>query len=354
MLRLRKHSSKKVGTPQGTLVHVGKKYSDKTKISLTQYTREYSKKTKIESIEECIKLLDDDSVFWLDVTGVHDTNTIQSIGDSFGISSLTLEEIMNTTQYPKIEEFQNYLFVVARTFFYGQTSRKVKYYNISIIIGKNFVITFQEKENELFKPIEDRIRNESSLLRKKKNDYLFCSLLDIIVDQYFPTVEHIENKIESIEAAVTDNPNEKLLHDVYQLRQEVVVFSKIVRSERELLNTLLHKDKEFIETETIRYIHDVYEHVIHLLETLDSYRENITGLHELYLSTISNKMNEVMKTLTVIASIFIPLTFIAGIYGMNFQYIPELGLHDGYFIILSIMVLVAVMMTLFFKKKGWI
>ena len=353
MLKLRKHSSKKVGSPQGTLIHVGEKYSDKTKISLTQYAGEYCKKNQIESVSEFPKL-DDNSVFWLDVVGVHDAEIIQKIGDAFGISNLTLEEIMNTSHLPKIEEFQNYLFVIARTFFYGQSSKKPKYSNISLILGKNFVITFHEKENDLFKHIEERINNESSLLRNKKNDYLFCSLLDTLVDHYFPTIEHIENKIEKIEVAITDNSNEKLLHDVYHLRQEVVIFSKIVRTERELLNTLLHQDQKFIETETIRYIHDVYEHVIHLLETLDSYRENITGLHELYLSTASNKMNEVMKTLTIIASIFIPLTFIAGIYGMNFAYIPELGVHEGYFIILGIMISVAAIMVLFFKRKRWI
>lgn len=353
MLKLRRHHSKKLGVAQGTLIHVGEKYSDSVKIQLVQYTQNNIKQSNQESISECIKTLDGTSVFWLQITGVHDSKIIQQIGDSFGISNLTLEEIMNTNQQPKIEQFQEYIFVNTRIYYFDNTTKTTKYENLSIILGKNFVITFQEKENDIFKPIKDRINDNNSLLRKEKNDYLFCTILDTIVDHYFPTLEHIENKIEKIESEIS-SLDRKIQHDIYQLRQEVVIFSKILRPQREMLNMLLHNDSDLIDSKIRPNIHDVYEHVIHLIETLDVTRETITGLHELYLSTISNRMNEIMKMLAIIASLFIPITFVAGVYGMNFAYMPELDSPYAYPAVLISMAMMILLMFYYFKKKKWV
>lgn len=352
MLKLRKHSSKKLGLPQGTLVHVGHKYSDHVKIQQIQYTSDYLREIQVESIPDCLKSLDDSSVFWLQVIGIHDARIIQQIGDVFGISSLTLEEVMNSNQHPKFEEFQDYLYVNTRTYYFEQETGKSKYENISIILGKNFVITFQEKDDGVFKTIQDRLREKNSLLRSKKNDYLFCTILDTIVDNYFPTLEHIETKIDDVESRISLS-DKKIQHEIYQLRQEVTIFSKILRPQREFLNMLLRSDSELIEEKISRNIHDVYEHVIHLLETLDLNRENLTGLHELYLSTISNRMNEVMKMLAIVAALFIPITFVAGVYGMNFQYMPELSSPIAYPVVLVGMAATTISMFYYFKKKKW-
>ena len=353
VLKFRKHSSKKIGLPQGTLVHIGDKYSEGTKIQQIQYTQDNARQISVESVSECSKSLDESSVFWLQVTGIHDPKIIQQIGDSFDISNLTLEEVMNTNQHPKIEEFQNYLYVNTRTYYFDKASDKARYDNISIILGKNFVITFQEKENTLFESIQNRINDKNSLLRKGKNDYLFCTILDTVVDHYFPTLEHIEEKIEKIESRVSSS-DKKTQYEIYQLRQEITVFSKILRPQREFLSMLLHSDSDLIEARTSRNIHDVYEHVIHLLETLDLNRENLTGLHDLYLSTISNRMNEVMKMLAIIASLFIPITFVAGVYGMNFQHMPELNSPVAYPAVLVGMAATTISLFFYFKKKKWV
>ncbi len=353
MLRLRRHYSQKMGLPQGTLVHIGKQYEKEIKLELVKYTKDTFQKFEIKSISEC-ESLDDSSVYWLNVIGIHDSKIIQDIGNFFEISNLTLEEIMNTNKHPKIEVFENYIFVIARTYFYGSTHKKANFENVSAILGHNFVITFQEKENEVFKFIKQRMDDSNSLIRNKKSDYLFCAILDSLVDHYFPTLDNLGTKIDQIESSITQKQDEKLLHTIYHIRQETLIFSKILRPEREILNLLLHGQQNLIQKETLPYIHDVYEHIIHLLETIDSYRENITGLHELYLSTISNKMNEVMKMLTIIASLFIPITFVAGVYGMNFQYMPELNSQFGYPLVLIAMASITGSLFYYFKKKKWI
>lgn len=354
LLKFRKPSTKKPGLAQGTLVHVGEKFSEKVNFSSIRYNQQNFEKLEVDHIQDVLKYIDDSSVFWLNVVGVHDPKVIQQIGDSFGISNLTLEEIMNTNQHPKIEEFENYIFTLLRTYYYGQTKKMANFENISIILGKNFLITFQEKENDVFASVVDRIQDKNSLLRKKKTDYLFCSIIDTIVDHYFPSLDHLGYKMEKIEAKIVSKSDENLVHKIFQLQQELSIFSKTLRPEREMLNSFLHKDNKFVSADTPRYIHDVYEHVIHLIEILESYRETVTGLHELYLSTISNRMNEVMKMLTVIASLFIPITFVAGLYGMNFQNMPELSSPIAYPLVLIGMTVTSISLFFYFKRRKWV
>jgi magnesium transporter len=353
VLKLRKPSSKRPGLPQGTLVHVGTKYSEDVKISLIRYGQEKVEQIEVKSVKECANFLDNSSILWLNIVGIHDIQVMQQIGELFSISNLTLEDIMNTNQQPKIEEFENYLFLVMRPLYYGETHKKLNYENLAIILGKNFVISFQEKENFLFKGIIERLQDSNSTLRKRGADYLMCSIIDSTVDHYFPTLEHLGLKMEKIEERIISKIDEKILSEIYRVRQEIILFSKIVHPEREVLNSLLHKGV-FVDEKTLRYIQDVYEHVIHLIESVDTYRDNITGLRELYHSTLSNRMNEVMKMLTVIASLFIPITFIVGLYGMNFQYMPEYSSPIAYPIVIITMIGISMSLFFYFKKKSWI
>jgi magnesium transporter len=350
--KTKKEVLQKVGLPPGSLIHVGEKKTANVKITLINYNEDSFKEQELKSIDDCIPYLETRTVTWINIEGVHDEKIIEKIGKTFQIDHLTLEDIMNTNQRAKIEDFGNYLYFVLQTVFFQ--NKKIFSENLSIILGKNFVLSFVERENSVFKTIRDRIKNAAGQIRKKSNDYLAYALIDTITDDFFPALEQVSKKLEKLEGDLISNSTKETMNEIHNLKREIIFFLRIIKPIREITGHLQRESSENIQEDIKSYFRDVHDHVIHLIETLETYSEIDTGLYQLYLSSINNKMNEVMKVLTLIASIFIPLTFITGIYGINFANMPGLDSTNAYLILLIIMAIIACSMTVLFKKKKWI
>ncbi len=353
MPKLIKKVSRKAGLPPGTVVYVGKKRTEKVKIEVIDYTETKLVAKEAEKIEDCFPLMQKPSVTWINITGVYQTGVIEKIGKAFNLHPLTLEDITNTNQRPKIEEFDNYVFIVLRMLFYNEKTNDIESEQISFVVGQSYVISFQEKELDIFDPIRHRIANVKSKIRKLGNDYLFYSLIDAIVDSYFVTLEKIGWKIEDAEDDITANPQPETLKVVHNLKQQLILLRKSVWPLREVVNSLYRAESTIIENRTRIYFRDVYDHTIQVKDIIETYRDIVSGMLEIYLSSVSNKMNEVMKVLTIIATIFIPLTFLTSIYGMNFDFMPELGWKWSYPILWTVIITVTVIMLVLFKKRKW-
>ncbi len=346
--------SKKKGLPPGTIVHTGERRGGKATISVIDYDEKGVREKAVKKVEGCYEFKGNKRTTWINVDGVHDVNVIEKIGKHFGVHPLVLEDIANTEQRPKVEDFEDYLFIVARMFYNGQKEGEVESEQISFILGKDFVISFQENEGDIFDSVRKRIRDGKGSMRKMGPDYLLYALLDAIVDNYFVILEGAGERVEDLEEALTLNPSNKTLQDIHRMKRDMIYLRKGIWPLREVINTLTRNESKLIKKGTMRYLRDVYDHTIQVIDTIETYRDILSGMVDLYLSSISNKMNEVMKVLTIIATIFIPLTFITGLYGMNFQYMPELGWVHGYPFALGIMLLVALVMFVYFKRRKWI
>ena len=267
---------------------------------------------------------------------------------------LVLEDIVNTSQRPKIDDYNDYIFLVAQMMYYDADEQIVNE-QISFILGKNYVLTFQEAEGDVFDMLRDRIRNGKGRVRQHGSDYLLYALIDSIVDHYYAIIETMGNKVEELEDQLFEGiREEEITNEIQTLKREILKIRRAIFPLREIINRIEKSESSLIEEKTQRYFSDVYDHVIQISETIEIYREMIWSLMDMYMTNISNKMNEVMKVLTIIATIFIPLTFIAGIYGMNFEYIPELQLKNGYFYIWGLMILIFIGMLYYFKRKKWL
>jgi len=349
-----KRRSHKAGLPPGSLVHIGKRKVEKTRITIMDYDEERFQEKEAKTIEECFPFKDTPTITWVNIDGVHDVDIVERIGRHFGVHPLVLEDIVNTGQRPKMEDFEDYIFLVVKMLTYDQKDGEINAEQVSILLGPHFVISFQERQGDVFDPIRDRIRNSKGRIRKAGADYLAYTLLDAIVDGYFIILENLGERIEILEDAVIENPTSETLQVINSLKREMIMLRRSVWPLREVIGALDRGGSPLIHESTVTYLRDVYDHTIQVADTIDSYRDMITGTRDTYLSSLSNRMNEVMKVLTIIATIFIPVTFIAGIYGMNFQFMPELGWRWGYFVVLGIMAAVAVVMIGFFKKKNWL
>jgi magnesium transporter len=349
-----KRISKKAGLPPGTLVHVGEKKTEEVRIRLIDYDEEHFQEREIETVEECFPFKDKPTITWINIDGLHQVDVIEKLGIHFDIHPLVLEDIMHTGQRPKAEDFEEYIFVVLKMLYYKGKDDQIKAEQISLVLGSNFLISFQEQEGDVFSAVRDRIRNGKGRIRKTGSDYLAYALMDIIVDQYFVVLERFEEKIESIEEQLLSNPARQILDSIHAMKRDMIFFRKLVWPLREVVGGLARGESSLISQPTEIYLRDVYDHTIQVIDTIESLRDVLSGMLDIYLSTISNKMNEVMKVLTIMATIFIPLTFIAGVYGMNFKYMPELEWHWAYFAALSVMVGVAVLMVWYFKSKRWL
>lgn len=349
-------SSKKVGLPPGSIIHVGDQKIDDIKITVYDYDKEYLQIKEIKNIEELFLYIDTPTVTWIDINGIHDTELINEIGTHFQIHPLVLEDILHNNQRPKIEDFDKYLYIVLRMFYVDENDSELQVVSeqVSLILGQNFVISFQEASGDTFDPIRMRIQKSKGRIREMGSDYLMYVLVDSIVDNYFVVLEKMGERIETLEEGLLDNPNHEHLEELYLLKNEVIYFRKSVWPMREVTNNLLRDDYSFISKVTRIYIKDAYDHIIQIIDSIETYRDLLAGLMDIYLSSISNKMNEIMKMLTVISTIFIPLTFLAGVYGMNFQYMPELHWKWGYPILWIIMAFIAFSMYVYFKKKKWV
>lgn len=351
---MQKRKSDKTGLSPGSIVHIGEQKVDQVKISLIDYNNEKHDIKILSSIEDAYSHRDTETVSWINIIGLHDPNILQDIGTHFDVHALTLEDIVNTEQRPKIEIFDEYIFIVLKMIFYSDKRETIETEQWSIILGNKFVITFQEKEGDLFDPIRTRIKIQKGRLRRRGADYLTYALIDIVVDNYYLIVENIGEILESIEEEVLENPDKTIPQKIQSFKKDLLWLRKTLWPLREAISNLNKQETELIVESTTPYLQDLYDHTIQVVDTLETFREMATGILELYQSTVSNKMNEVMKVLTIVASIFIPLTFIAGIYGMNFENMPELKWPFGYFMAWTLMILIGAMLVIVFRKRKWL
>jgi magnesium transporter len=354
-----KKTSHKTGLPPGTLVHVGTERFEKTRITVIDYDLGMCEEKELKTIEECFPCKDTQTVTWINLDGVHQIDVIEKIGKHFNLHPLVLEDIVNTGQRPKIEDFDDYLFVVLKMLYRDENEQETQAEQVSLIVGPQFVITFQEKVGDVFNPVRERIRNGKGRIRKMGPDYLAYALIDSIVDNYFTILEKLGEEIEEMEKELVGDPKPQILQSVNRLKTELLFLRKLIWPLREVISGLQRGESSLIKETTGIYLRDVYDHTIQVIDTIETFRDLASGMFDTYLSSVSNKMNEVMKVLTIIATIFIPLTFVAGIYGMNFNpdvsllNMPELNWKYGYVTTIGVMVLLALVMVYYFKRKKW-
>ena len=354
MPRLIKKSSDVAGLPPGTLVHVGEKRTEHVKITIIDYDGEEIREQVCKNIEECLAYKDKSTVTWINIDGIHQVDIIEKVGKHFDFHPLLLEDIANTEQRPKAEDFDDYVFIVLKMLYYDEKEGEIITEQVSIVLGQNYVISFQEREGDAFNRVRDRIRNNKGRIRRKGPDYLAYALLDAIVDSYFAILEKFGEILEDMEEELIAEPKPETLHNIYSLKREMISLRKSIWPLREVVSGLERRGSELIKEDTHIYLRDAYDHTIQVIDTIETYRDMLSGLLDLYMSSISNRMNEVMKVLTIIATIFIPLTFIAGVYGMNFRNMPELGWGWGYPLTLLVMILIVIMMMFYFRSKKWL
>jgi magnesium transporter len=352
--RLKKAAKKKMGLPPGTLVHVGEKKAEKVRISIIDYDEAHVEEKEAKAVEECFPFKDKPTVTWINVDGLHEVNLIEQLGAHFGLHPLLLEDILHTEQRPKLEDHEAYLFVVLKMLYYNGEAREIQAEQVSLILGSNFVISFQEREGDVFKYVRERIRNSKGRIRKVGSDYLAYALIDAIVDNYFIILEKLGETIESIEEELVTSPTPETLQTIHHLKREMIFLRKSVWPLREVISALDRGESPLIQESTDIYLRDLYDHTIQVIDSVETFRDMVSGMLDIYLSSVSNKMNEVMKVLTIIATIFIPLTFIAGIYGMNFQYMPELGWRWGYPLVWFVMGSILITMMVYFRRRKWL
>ena len=347
-------SSKKPGSSPGTLVYVGDRKHEKVKITVIDYDARNFEEREVASIEDCLSYKEKDTVTWINISGIHKLEIIKSLGERFALHPLVLEDILNTDHRPKMEDFDDYLFLVLKMLHAPNEEESIEYEQISIILTPRVVISLQEYEGDIFDPVRERIRNAKGRIRKKGTDYLAYALLDIIVDYYFNIFERIGERVEELQEIVLSDPKSEVLKEIQELRQEMISLRKSIWPLREVINTLVRDDSPLISADVTVYLRDVYDHTIQVIDAIETFRDMISGMMDMYMSSVSNKMNEVMKVLTIIATIFIPMTFLAGIYGMNFKFMPELEWPWAYPLLWMVMIAVFLSMMAYFKRKRWL
>jgi len=350
--RTLKHN-KKIGLSPGSIVYTGNKETQKLFIESFDYNSETIQEKVHANIEDVFHYKTTETVTWINFNGLNHVDAIEKIGKEYHLHSLTLEDIVNTSHRPKIDEYDNYIFIVLNMLYYDNDEQFISE-QVSFILGDTYVLSFQEAEGDFFNPLRERIRLAKGRVRTLGSDYLLYALIDAIVDNYYIIVETLSNKIEDLEDNLFNGfSQEEISQQIQNLKREVLKVRRAIFPLREIISKLEKNESDFIKDKTIHFFRDVYDHVIQISENIEIYREMIWSLMDMYMTTISNKMNEVMKVLTIISTIFIPLTFMAGIYGMNFDYMPELHYKYAYFILCGIMVVVFLSMLYYFKKKKW-
>ena len=355
MSRRLKIRSTKAGLPPGSLVHIGEKLSETTKITLIDYNGDYLAEKNIQNMDELLAVKDKPTVSWIHIDGIHDTRVLEQLGAVFGLHPLILEDILNTDQRPKMEDLGDYIFIVLKRFCnICDQNNDITSEQISVILGPNYVISLQEKEEDILNPIRDRIRTGKGRIRKAGADYLAYSIIDIILDSYFSILETLGEKIELEEEALLSNPMGRTLQAIQHLKRDMIFLRKSVWPLRETISALERSESPLIQESTGIYLKDIYDHAIQVLDTVETYRDMLSGMIDIYLSSLSNRMNQVMKVLTVIATIFMPMTFLAGVYGMNFKHFPELEWRWAYPLFWTVNLAIAVVMLILFKRKKWL
>lgn len=346
--------AKKVGLAPGALVHVGEIKADNAEISLLQYQETQISERTLHHLNDVAIGTDEANILWLNVYGLHQPVLLDEIGTKFGLHPLVLEDILNTNQRPKLDVYDDYIFIVTRFFSYDKPEMTVQSEQISLVLGKHFVLSFQERRTGSFEPVRERLRLNKGQIRKSGADYLVYSLLDMIVDRYFIVLEQIGDDCELLEDELLRKPSNRLLQQIHQLKRETMELRHAVWPLREVINALGRNETGLFKAETLPYLRDVYDHTIHFIESLESLRDLLAGMLDIYLSTISNRVNMEVRTLTVVAMLFMPATLIAGIFGMNFKVMPLLQDADGFWIAMAMMGCIAAVMGLIFWRRQWL
>jgi len=351
----RKKRSHKTGMPPGALVHIGEKWSEQARISVMQYNEETLREKEMTDVRELPVPYDMSLTTWIHVDGLHDTAILEKLGDAYNLHPLLLEDILNTDHRPKMEDMGPYIFVVLKTFAANAPPlAEVKPEQVSLIFGSNYVLSLAERESDLLAPIRERIRQNKGRIRKSGADYLAHAILDAVVDSYFSILEDMGEEIEACEDSLVNRPAPVILRRIHYLKRNMTILRKAVWPLREAVAALERSESPLIAESTNIYFRDVYDHTVQVMDTIETYRDTLSGMLDIYLSSLSNRMNEIMKVLTIIATIFIPLTFLAGVYGMNFNYMPELKWRWGYFVLWGVMVAIVLVMLKLFRKHKWL
>ena len=344
---------KKIGQVPGTLIYTGEK-NNTLAIEVFDYNSDKIEEKNFLQIEDAFGYKSTEAITWININGLNHITEIEKIGKHYNLHSLILEDIVNTSQRPKIDEYDDYIFVVLKMLYYN-SEEKIVSEQVSFILGENYVLSFQEAEGDVFDSVRDRLRFSKGRIRGLGSDYLLYALIDAVTDHYYFIIETMGNKIEDLEDNLFNGQSKnEISQQIQDLKREVLKVRRAIFPLREIINRIEKTDNKLILDKTLHYYRDIYDHIIQISENIDIYREMIWGLMDMYMTSISNKMNEVMKVLTIIATIFIPLTFIAGIYGMNFDNIPELHYKYSYFILWAIMFVLFMGMLLYFKRKKWL
>ncbi len=346
--------SKKTGLPPGSLVHIGSEAEDRTVISVIDYAEKEFQRKNINNFQELAPYLESRHTTWIRVQGLQQTDIIEAVGNLCKIHPLFLEDIVNTSQRPKAEDAGEYFFIVIRMLNYDEDKDSITTEQMSFVLASNFLLSFEEKAGKIFDSVMERIKAGKGRIRKSGTDYLAYCLIDTVVDNYFGLLEELGEKIELLEEDLVTNPTPQILRQIHNLKMEMIFLRRSVWPLREVINMLASGESNLIKESSRPYFRDVYDHTIHIIDTMETYRDIVSGMLDIYLSSVSYKLNEIMKVLTIIATIFIPLTWIAGWYGMNFKNMPELEWRWGYPMVIVVSMAVASGLLLFFRRKRWL
>ncbi len=347
--------SSKTGLPPGTLVHIGRDREKAARISVVSYSETSIEEKEHVKVEACVPYRDAPGTVWVNLEGIHDVAILEKLGGCFGLHPLVMEDILNTEQRTKVEDYTDYLYLVLKMLRFDAAADAVRSEQISLVLGRNYVLSFQEGiDDDAFVSVRDRIRHEGGRIRKAGADFLAYSLIDTVVDNYFTVLEQLGERIEALEEELISAATPVTLQKIHRLKRELIMIRKSVWPLREVIGALERGDSPLVQDATRLYLRDVYDHTVQVIETIETYRDMVSGMLDIYLSSMSNRLNAIMKVLTVIATIFMPLTFIAGVYGMNFRYMPELQWRYGYLFVWMIMILIGLAMFLYFRRKRWL
>ncbi len=352
--RMVSRQQKPPGTGPGTLVHTGDRKAESVLIRLIEYGPDFIDEGQFEDIKACLDIARARTMSWVNVDGLHEVGVVEAVGEYFGVHRLVLEDILSTSQRSKAEDYGDHLFVIVKMLSFDLATDSILSEQVSLVVGESFVFSFQERRGDVFEPVRERLRQGKGRIRSRGSDYLAYALIDTVVDSYFHILEVVGDRIEELEEQVLETPTLELLERIHHLRREMLILRRAVWPLRETLGQLYREEMPLITTETGIFLRDVHDHAVQVIETVESLREVISGAMDLYMSGVSNRMNEVMRVLTIIATIFIPLSFFAGVYGMNFQYMPELSVRWAYPALLVFMGVTAGGMLWAFRRKRWL
>ena len=351
-MKLVQKRSKKTGLPPGTLVHIGEQKSDKVTMTAFHYAGDRCDEQSVDR-PDSLAPPTDESVVWVNVGGIHKMEVLEAFGKQFGLHPLLLEDIANTDQRPKLDDYETHFFLVMKMLSLSER-QDVMVEQVSLVLGRNFVLSFQENGSDVFQPVRERLRGGKGRMRQSGADYLLHALVDAIVDQYFAVLESVGEKIESLQQVVVADPKPETLREIHALKRQLLFLRRAVWPLRDVMNNLSRSDCPIFQQTTKVFFRDVYDHVVQIVDTIETLREMVSASLDIYLSSVSYRLNAVMRVLTVITTIFMPLSFIASIYGMNFEHMPELRSEWGYPLVLGVMVAVGVGMLAVFRKKRWL